>query len=317
MDIKVLGSSCANCKKLYANVERVLEQTGMDATLTKVEDIPTIMQYGVMSTPALVIDDTVVASGKVPDVAQVSAWLPRRQPASGRPPDMTGDERGRAVAAAGANHPTADNLPVVDLGSAVDAGYRRTRLAWHIAAVAAGLLGWWLVYRDLLPFSRWLTFDLLGLDEASRLGSAVAFFLYDAPKVLMLLVLVVFGVGIIRTFFTPATTRRHLCRSAGIGRQRAGRRPRHRDALLLLLGGAAVHRLRHRRGAPWRHLLLPHLGPHGQRDSAGAPVRSLRMESGTHLRDHRPRDRHRRRVGDRTAQARALGGALGLRDRRR
>lgn len=75
MDIKVLGSSCANCKKLYANVERVLEQTGMDATLTKVEDIPTIMQYGVMSTPALVIDDTVVASGKVPDVAQVSAWL--------------------------------------------------------------------------------------------------------------------------------------------------------------------------------------------------------------------------------------------------
>ena len=75
MDIKVLGSGCANCKKLYANVERALAQTGMDATLTKIENIPTIMQYGVMSTPALVIDGTVVTAGKVPDVAQVSTWL--------------------------------------------------------------------------------------------------------------------------------------------------------------------------------------------------------------------------------------------------
>jgi uncharacterized membrane protein YraQ (UPF0718 family) len=55
-----------------------------------------------------------------------------------------------------------------------------------------------------------LAFDLLRLDETSRLGSAVQFFIYDTPKVLLLLVLIVFFVGIIRTFFTPQTTRRIL-----------------------------------------------------------------------------------------------------------
>ncbi|MHB1344905.1 MAG: permease [Thermoleophilia bacterium] len=89
-------------------------------------------------------------------------------------------------------------------------GRPRTTLALHIAAVVAAVLAWWLVYRQLSPFSNWLTFEIMGLDEANRLGSAVAFFAYDAPKVLLLLGLVVFGVGIIRSFFTPATTRRLL-----------------------------------------------------------------------------------------------------------
>lgn len=68
---------------------------------------------------------------------------------------------------------------------------------------------WVLVYRNLLPFANWLSYSLLGLaeSESSRLGSAVAFFLYDVPKVFMLLVLITFGVGIIRTFFTPERTR--------------------------------------------------------------------------------------------------------------
>ncbi|MHB8869501.1 MAG: permease [Thermoleophilia bacterium] len=93
---------------------------------------------------------------------------------------------------------------------ASESGRPRTTLAWHIAAVVAAVVAWWLVYRQLSPFSNWLTFDVIGLDEANRLGSAVAFFAYDAPKVLMLLGLVVFGVGILRSFFTPATTRRLL-----------------------------------------------------------------------------------------------------------
>lgn len=75
VDVKVLGAGCANCAKLQQMVERALVQTGVQATVTKVEDVQAIMRYGVMSTPALVIDERVVSAGKVPDVAQVATWL--------------------------------------------------------------------------------------------------------------------------------------------------------------------------------------------------------------------------------------------------
>lgn len=66
---------------------------------------------------------------------------------------------------------------------------------------------WWPIYWQLQWFSSWVAFDLLRLTRGSHLGQAVSFFLYDAPKVLMLLTLVVFGVGIVRSFFTPERTR--------------------------------------------------------------------------------------------------------------
>jgi uncharacterized membrane protein YraQ (UPF0718 family) len=69
---------------------------------------------------------------------------------------------------------------------------------------------WWFVYRGLSPFSKWFTYSLLGLPPKSRLGTAVEFFVFDAPKVMMLLILVVFGVGIVRSFFTPVKARRLL-----------------------------------------------------------------------------------------------------------
>ena len=75
MDVKVLGSGCGNCQKLFQVVERAIAQTGVDATPIKVEDYQEIMRYGVLSTPALVIDETVRSAGKVPDVTQVSIWL--------------------------------------------------------------------------------------------------------------------------------------------------------------------------------------------------------------------------------------------------
>jgi hypothetical protein len=76
-----------------------------------------------------------------------------------------------------------------------------------ISVMAVGLFFWWLLYRQLAPASIWFTHDLLGLDRGSHLAEAVAFFLYDTPKVLMLLTLVVFGVGLLRSFFTPEKTR--------------------------------------------------------------------------------------------------------------
>jgi uncharacterized membrane protein YraQ (UPF0718 family) len=81
-----------------------------------------------------------------------------------------------------------------------------TRTASGLAALAA----WWLVYSRLAAFAGWATYSLLQLPRASRLGAAVEFFIYETPKVLLLLVLVVFGVGVIRSFFTPERTRRIL-----------------------------------------------------------------------------------------------------------
>lgn len=66
MKIEVLGSGCAKCTQLYDNVKKALALAGKEAEVTKVQDIPSIMKYGVMSTPALVIDGQVKFSGKVP-----------------------------------------------------------------------------------------------------------------------------------------------------------------------------------------------------------------------------------------------------------
>ena len=78
------------------------------------------------------------------------------------------------------------------------------------AVVVLALVAWWLVYSQLAAVAEWLTIAGLGLSRQTALGSAIEFFLYEAPKVLMLLTLVVFGVGIVRSFFTPERTRRAL-----------------------------------------------------------------------------------------------------------
>jgi uncharacterized membrane protein YraQ (UPF0718 family) len=92
---------------------------------------------------------------------------------------------------------------------------RRAR-AFALAALAAAL--WWLVYSRLASAASWLSFGLLRLSRGSALGTAVEFFVYETPKVLLLLTLVVFGVGVLRSFFTPEKTRRILAgRHEGVG----------------------------------------------------------------------------------------------------
>jgi small redox-active disulfide protein 2 len=76
MKLEILGSGCANCQKLMALTEAALRDLRIeDAEVVKVEDFPTIMAYGVMSTPALAIDGKVVMSGKVPSQAEVSSLI--------------------------------------------------------------------------------------------------------------------------------------------------------------------------------------------------------------------------------------------------
>ncbi|MDD2447737.1 MAG: thioredoxin family protein [Tissierellia bacterium] len=65
MVIKILGTGCSKCEKLEKNMKEVLEELGIDATLEKVEELKEIVRYGVMTTPALVIDDKLVSVGKV------------------------------------------------------------------------------------------------------------------------------------------------------------------------------------------------------------------------------------------------------------
>ncbi len=75
MDIKVLGTGCANCKRTIQLIEQVALAKGVPVTLGKVEDIREIMGYGVMSTPGVVIDGKVVHAGGVPARSMVEGWF--------------------------------------------------------------------------------------------------------------------------------------------------------------------------------------------------------------------------------------------------
>lgn len=74
-NIKVLGTGCANCRNTVALVEAVAKEKGVEITLEKVEDLPAIMGYGVLSTPGVVIDEQVVHAGGVPPRSKVEAWF--------------------------------------------------------------------------------------------------------------------------------------------------------------------------------------------------------------------------------------------------
>lgn len=75
MEIKILGSGCAKCKTLEKLTREVVEKNGIDANITKVEDIAQIMRYGVMVTPALVIDGKVEIKGRIPSAEEIKQLL--------------------------------------------------------------------------------------------------------------------------------------------------------------------------------------------------------------------------------------------------
>lgn len=75
MEIKILGTGCAKCKTTQAVVEKVVTESGVQATITKVEDIMDIMKYNIMSTPAVVVDEAIKIKGRVPSESEVRQAL--------------------------------------------------------------------------------------------------------------------------------------------------------------------------------------------------------------------------------------------------
>ncbi len=102
----------------------------------------------------------------------------------------------------------------------------RSRTLATAASLVLGLAVWTAAYWTIQPLAAWLSFTAFGLARGSHLGEAVAFFLYDTPKVLLLLTLIVFAVGIVRSFFTAERTRAIL----------AGKRESVGNVLAALLG---------------------------------------------------------------------------------
>ena len=75
MIIKILGTGCSNCKMLEANAKKAIEELGVEVTIEKVTDIKEIMKYGVMKTPAIVVDEKVKAFGRVPTAEEIKEYL--------------------------------------------------------------------------------------------------------------------------------------------------------------------------------------------------------------------------------------------------
>ena len=75
LTIKVLGSGCANCKRVEQIANKVVAEMALEADVIKVTDYVDIMAYNILSTPGLVVDEKVVCSGRIPTKAEVTAWL--------------------------------------------------------------------------------------------------------------------------------------------------------------------------------------------------------------------------------------------------
>ena len=75
MKIEILGTGCAKCNHLEEMVKQAVAETGVDAQVDHIEDMKKIMAYGVMTTPALVIEGKVKAAGRLPSQEQIKEWL--------------------------------------------------------------------------------------------------------------------------------------------------------------------------------------------------------------------------------------------------
>jgi small redox-active disulfide protein 2 len=75
LNVKVLGSGCANCKRLEERVRKVLTERGLEGEVEKVTDYGQMMRWNILKTPGLVVDDVLVASGRIPNEDEIAGWM--------------------------------------------------------------------------------------------------------------------------------------------------------------------------------------------------------------------------------------------------
>lgn len=85
MHIKILGPGCPNCQKLEANTKQALEELKLEAKMEKISEIQDIISYGIMSAPALIVDEKVLIAGIVPDVKQIKEALENHKESRNKP----------------------------------------------------------------------------------------------------------------------------------------------------------------------------------------------------------------------------------------
>jgi small redox-active disulfide protein 2 len=75
LNVKILGSWCANCKRVEQIARKVITEMGLEAEIAKVTDFPEIMKYHVLATPGLVINEELVCAGRIPGESEVTTWV--------------------------------------------------------------------------------------------------------------------------------------------------------------------------------------------------------------------------------------------------
>ena len=198
------------------------------------------------------------------------------------------------------------SAPVLEHG-AVDSAVRRWLLLVAAAVVWLGL------YRVNLPWWDWVVYDVAGLDETTRVGGAVHFFLYDTTKI---------AAADGRDLRGDRVAQLHVGRAdpRPVRRAARGRRQRRRgragggDPVLLVFRRSCIHRVRRRRCSARRHPEFPDRQPARQRGRHRAAARPVRLEDHPAVHRRRHHDRDRRRVRARQDEARTMGGAVRVRN---